>query len=145
MKPAQSGTAKPELDAEREPIFFAAWHDVLERSTESEEVKMARKSAIFGFLKFCKTGRNMASIAIMKEYFRFLEAQGKPVEEARESLRWFVKLARAQARSAPDEPARNIERNKVSAGDRALPSAGSADLGTTEWERALIKAVRVRG
>ena len=96
MEPSKSGTGKPELGnlADDKPIRFSQWRVRLAGLRWSFAEKKVHEVAIFGLLAYCKERHLRISITVIKAYLSDLVNQGKPVEEAKLALRWFVREAR---------------------------------------------------
>ena len=128
--------------ANNEVVRFPNWDEALAKVSTGHEY-IAYKQAILGFLHHCKVSRAPATIMLAKEYIERIEKQGNKREETiRESLRWFVKTARASILQGSKDTTLQWPQG-VSKGDHA-PMAAS-DLGGADWERDLIRAVRGKG
>ena len=104
---------------------------------------------IITFLHHCKVSHAAATVELAKQYLRVREKQS--TGPARVALRWFYREgSRNQAAptptAAPDDPkAATPPPVKRSALRPMEPRPAAQDLGTSEWERALIKTMRLRG
>jgi integron integrase len=128
--------------ANNEALRFANWEEALARVSTGREY-VVYKHAILGFLHHCKVSRAPATIMLAKEYIERLEKQGNKREETtRDALRWFVKTARSSMLQGAAATTAQVPQG-VSKSDHA-PMAAS-DLGGADWERDLIRAVRVKG
>jgi integron integrase len=122
---------KPGPD-EREAIRFSKWSEVLALESISAAERVARRGAILTFLSYCKQRRCAVSVAVAKGYLETLS--GAVRDEATVALRWFVVMGR-RYRDAAGPQRSNL----------APPPVAADDLGTSEWERQLIRAIRERG
>ena len=141
------------------PIRFPDWKNVLARSALSQSIQACYTREILLFLRLCKTTRSPATIELIKQHLAVREARS-PVS-AREALRWFFResqkaLKRGEANATlPPEPATdtgsvpvpgNVIVGKSPSESRPMePPPAATDLGSTDWERALIKTMRERG
>jgi integron integrase len=134
---------------QQRPISFPDWKQVLDQSPLDGVTKDAFRREILGFLRHCKASRLAATVEVARDYLRGLDAA--PDALSRAALRWFY---REGARRTPNNhvgatstaslpqgtsgPARSLLRPME-------PPPASMDLGSTPWERELIKAMRERG
>lgn len=161
------------MDSEKAVISFREWHEVLAKADFPFGVRAQMQQEIFRFLRFCKGKCAPASVMLAKLYIEDQEAQaGRRDECLRAALRWFVTkgvwrpkpaagpvgsekpvqacgLARTQAQK--DEGIVSIEKRADDIQERArrLPQEAAhpaaQDVGGADWERDLIKAMRVKG
>jgi hypothetical protein len=147
-----------------QPLSFPAWKDALASAGLSGPEQAAYRREIITLLKYCKTQRVPVTIRLAKQYVE----QQEPLRSGplREALRWFVRAARATGDSGsrgdpgglPDPKRSSVGVSGApeaeSAGDpprhrRALrpmePRQAGQDLGGSDWERALVKTMRLRG
>ncbi len=120
-----------------QPVSFPEWSEVLWRSPLPPETKRAHAREICSFLRHCRIEHAPATIRLAQAYIERAEAQagGSVNLPRREALRWFFRTARDhESAASPSRPA----------GDPATPPPAALDLGCTDWERALIRAVRER-
>jgi integron integrase len=128
--------------ANNEVLRFSNWEEALAKVSAGREF-VAYREAILGFLHHCKVSRAPATVMLAKEYIERREKQGNKREETtREALRWFVKTARANIVPEAEDVAPQLSQS-ASKSDHA-PMAAS-DLGSADWERDLIRAVREKG
>ncbi len=141
MQPDKSGTGKPELKKlpDDEAIRFSNWRDHLAGLRWSLDEKTLHERAIFGLLVYCKERRLRISITVIKGYLSDLANQGKPVDDTKIALRWFVRAARLHG----DAEGPVLVPGPGS--DRAMPSLGPSDTGEAAWEKALVSVARRRG
>ena len=108
---------------------------------------------ILQFLHHCKTQGAPATVLRAKRYLEVSELDDAAC--ARDALRWFVRAARVAmaataseaglaARSTPAPTSPAAAASTVSFRQKEPPRARN-DLGSVEWERALIAAVRRKG
>lgn len=139
-----------------QPVSFPGWKEVLAQASLSQGVKADYAREIITFLHHCKVSRAAATVELAKQYLSIREKQS--TGPAREALRWFYregsrKQAEPDATLAAEAKASVLGTTRSSQGPersaRALrpmePPPAAQDLGTSEWEKALIKTMRVRG
>ncbi len=144
------------------PISFPDWKDALARAALGPEIKAAYTREILTFLRLCKTTRSPATVELVKQHLAVREKQS--TGPARMALRWFFREGsrkadkqdvgeRGSPRPAQDASSLGSSRSTTDAEPprqhRALrpmePRPAAADLGSTDWEKALIKTMRERG
>ncbi len=133
-----------------QPVSFPTWKQALAEASLTPAAKAAYEREIISFLKHCKTQRSPATVLLAKLYVEQQERLSSgPVREA---LRWFFRAARAAQNSTPTPQGGRDEPPRVSAPDAVPvplrpmePRPARADLGTSDWENALIKTMRLRG
>ncbi len=136
---------------ENRPLSFPSWKTALDSGGLPVATKGEYRREILGFLHFCKVRRAPATVMLVKEYLAERERQG--ASRARVALQWFFREGRkseskdrssaiedgspgaTKAREPPTLPRRRA----------AAPPRAAEDLGGADWERDLIKAVRVAG
>jgi len=120
----------------RQPVSFPEWNEVLWRSPLPPAVKAAHAREIVAFLRHCRDRHAPATLLLAKAYIDGLEPAPDPAGASprREALRWFFRTARARAPGVP--PAAGVHQPE--------PPPAATDLGVSEWETALIRAVRER-
>jgi len=126
-----------------QPVSFPTWKDALARSDLSPATKSAFAREVITFLKYCKDQHAPATAGLAKHY---LEPDGpRATGAAREALRWFFRAAWGLSPKPPTAtplppplrssgPLRPME-----------PPRAAHDLGGSEWEKALIQTMRLRG
>lgn len=162
-----------DMDSEKAVISFREWHEVLAKADFPFGVRTQMQQGIFGFLRFCKGKCAPASVMLAKLYIEELEAQaGSRDESLRAALRWFVTKGvwRQKPAGGPVAPAKPVQgcgiaqahaqksEGIVSIGKgvddiqeraRRLPQEAAQlaaqDVGGANWERDLIKAMRIKG
>jgi integron integrase len=117
---------------ERAAISFPTWRQRLHAEAFTDAMVARYEQAIVTFLRLCKVERAAVTVAFIR---RYLEKE----PHAREALRWFYRAAAASAVLSPSRE------SAARAGGRGLPLPAAADQGDSDWERALITAVRERG
>ncbi len=138
------------------PIRFPNWKIALRDAQLSEPQKAVFAREIIMFLRYCKSTRSAATVAVATVYLADREegADGP----ARKALRWFYRegarrnpevLKPDNKRSAPSQPS-TVGSSEVRGGAARVrrpmePPPAAGDLGNEPWERALIKAIRERG
>jgi len=134
---------------DNQPVSFPGWKGVLAQANLSPGVKADYAREIITFLHHCKVSRAAATVELAKQYLSAREKQS--TGSAREALRWFYREgSRQQApTAAPGATVDPGETAPMPVRRSALrpmePRPASQDLGTSEWEKALIKTMRVRG
>ena len=128
------------------PVSFPQWKEALAQSSLSPQQQAAFVREILSFLKHCKSVRAAATNEVAKQYLEWREKQSSG--PAREALRWFYR----EGRRAPTPEAPRVEPKPATApADRrpssrpSQPPPAASDLGSTPWEKELIKAARERG
>jgi site-specific recombinase XerD len=175
MSPDKSVTAKASLGGWGHPdeaVSFPRWTEVLAaRDDLDPDTKSRYKYAIMGLLKFCKVERRPVSITLIKVYLEVMRGQGKLVAEAKRTFLWFVAEGRRRVQLKIKGEVEGVEggvggdqsRRKVAStfggeaearpavgptlreSDRSMPSEGAEGLDGPEWERALVRAARLKG
>lgn len=147
------------------PISFPNWKDVLLRSGLSQSTRLVYAHEIICFLKHCRNYRAPASVELAKQYLASREQETSG--PSREALRWFylegvrsgaakeTDVDKSHQGGTPQLPARgqpDVESNFEHHGSgqiRSLrpmePKPAASDLGRSEWEKALIRTMRLRG
>lgn len=136
---------------ERDPIWFSGWLEVLGRAPLPASQRAAFQSELIAFLRYCKTTRAPATIALVKSYLAELPPAG--VAQARPALRWFVLAARQvtpahsipQLSPQPSPGSATYQLRTATPTRPRQPPLAAADLGGADWERDLIQAMRSRG
>jgi hypothetical protein len=134
------------------PISFPHWKEALAQSSLSPQLKAAFVREILAFLKHCKSARAAATNEVAKHYLDWREKQSSG--PAREALRWFYREGRRAL--TPESPQRTPQATDalvppgVSSGPPPQtrpphPPPAATDLGSTPWEKELIRASRERG
>lgn len=139
------------------PVSFPEWKEALAEASLTPATKTAFTREIISFLKHCKTARAPATVALVKQYLGAREpAASGPMREA---LRWFFRaaksprrdgaLSRASAGATPRGAAPRSGPEAPQESWRPLrpmePRRAAQDLGGPDWEKALVKTMRVRG
>ena len=132
-----------------QPISFPGWKGVLAQASLSQGVKADYAREIITFLHHCKVSRAAATVEVAKQYLSIREKES--TGPAREALRWFYREGsrkqpapvEADASDAPGVATPVPVRRSALRPMEPRPAA--QDLGTSEWEKALIKTMRVRG
>lgn len=122
-------------------MFFYGWKVALEAEGLPPAREEVWRKEIFAFLGKCKRGRTCASIAFAKSHLAEVDRDSpERSETAREALRWFFRRARRQAtREAPCLQAPNLN---PSPSAPSTPPPAHRDLGNSDWEQALVRAIR---
>jgi hypothetical protein len=139
-----SGKRNPIEAGHHDPVHFHDWKRVLWSGPLPPATKALHTRAVLAFLHYCKDRRCPATITIAKHYLEHGAGPGHHAPFVREGLRWFFRQARqkSQIGYGPQEvPA--MQTGPVT--DRMLPTLGAQDPGNTEWEQALVTAIRRRG
>lgn len=158
---------------DNQPVSFPEWKQALTQAGLSSAGEAAYVREIITFLKHCKAQHAPATILLAKQYVEKQERlRTGPVRVA---LRWFFRAARAQGRGGRTEicisesgareradpqvaddagvvsraPKWEHYRDEGVPAPRGLrpmePRPARDDLGGPEWERSLIKTMRLRG
>ncbi len=140
-----------------EVLDFGDWKARLRAAAIPTARKRLFEQEIYAVLRVCKQLRRRLSVGFMAWYVEAADRRdGAPRETRREALRWLVREARKEgatragrgAFQAPSEelPAESGEdKRRQLRSHAAPPSMRADDLGETDWEQALVKAVRERG
>ncbi|WED65009.1 integron integrase [Synoicihabitans lomoniglobus] len=138
-----------------EYLDFKAWKARLQSSRLPSNRRKLFETEIHAVLRVCKTTRRRLSVGLMKWYVEACERRdGSRYEIRREALRWLVREARKTANTQPASgafippstglPAEDL--NGLNAtGHSQPPTLRAVDLGDSDWEQALVKAIRERG
>jgi integron integrase len=136
---------------------FKEWNDVLAGADFPLAVQAQIQQAVFGFLRFCRGKCAPTSIMLAKLYIEDREAQAERRDEKlRAALRWFVtkgRIKRVEIGDRRSEAATKVEPEREGAASlrpytvRRVDHAPQAaeDLGGADWERDLIRAMRLKG
>jgi len=149
---------------DNQPVSFPTWKEALAGTGLFAATQDAYVREIITFLKYCKTNHVPATVLLAKHYVETQERlRTGPVREA---LRWFfraAKVAVSRDRLERGGPGTSVQRNPggqegtTPRPDRSAampaprhlrpmqPKRAEDDLGESEWERALIKTMRLRG
>jgi hypothetical protein len=126
-----------------QPVSFPNWKDVLYRSDLLAAAKADYARAVITFLKYCKVQHTPATAALAKRYLDTNEPHAGAA--AREALRWFFRTAWALG-TKPPAVARHPTSGPAPQPLRPMePPPAGQDLGESEWEKALIRTMRLRG
>ena len=132
------------------PVSFPAWKQELARAGLPPAAEAAYVRQIITFLKHCKTHHVPATVLLAKQY---VETQERlTTGPVREALRWFFRAAMApgaradsSGASAPAmKPPRVVTQPQPYLRPME-PKPAALDLGGPEWEKALVRTMRVRG
>lgn len=135
-----------------EIVSFPTWRKVLEAQGLPEKVKRDFQRDIIGLLRACKDAHRPVSVGFIRW---FLGRRGLTEVERqyeRDALKWFFQEAKrvggvvrqvgafrppvADVAALEAQPRRNAG---------VPPPVAASDLGQTDWERALVSAMRQRG
>lgn len=155
---------------ERASVSFPDWKEALGRTRWDAGAQFKVRESIFAFLRWCKARRTFVCVATAKIYVEEVTSRGDDPD--RPALRWFFeegsknRLASGHG-SAGDVTAAKLrssqpESNSVGDGSsqdakaesrillpgaqiRKEPIHGARDVGESDWERRLVRAIRSRG
>lgn len=140
-----------------QPLSFPSWKEALASAGLSESEQDAYRREIISLLKYCKTQHVPVTVRLAKQYVE----QQEPLRTGpvRAALRWFVRSARSPddgdrseskpiiagvGRSGNAAPADGLPEHR-----RALrpmePKPAGQDVGGPDWEKALVRTMRLRG
>lgn len=155
-------------------VWFPNWLAVLDQSSLPSLTRKHYQSAIFQYLRFLKQTRQRASHESARQFLEQCREKRLLADEMyerwRQALWWFFQQADAAGQeprtvdlgerptgvnpavaegqsagvSATDSTARTARRSDPVLGRSGIPTAGAADLGSTEWERKMIRVLRMR-
>jgi integron integrase len=147
--------AKAELSFARamcmnhQPVSFPNWKRDLAEASLSPVVKASHVREIITFLHHCKKTHSPASVELMKQWLATREPQADGPAHA--ALRWFYRAGR-KTKPGGQAPARaalelgsGFPRPRSKPLRPMEPPPAAQDLGGPEWEKALIKTLRLRG
>ncbi len=137
-------------------IQFPDWKAQLQSSKFPRDRQRLFQAEIFRLLKVCKATRRRLSVGLMVWYVDSADAkEGARREIRREALRWFLRSARQRGGCTPSPYPFKPPPHGLPSLEEAWkprhdappdqPPPRSTDLGATDWEQALIKALRERG
>lgn len=143
---------------DNQPLSFPEWKDALARAGLSAAQETAYRREIITLLRYCKSHHVPVTVPLAKRYVEQQEPlRAGPVREA---LRWFVRTARTtrggeskRMAMAADGPSGGASPGAPAAHpvmrSRSLrpmePKPAGQDAGGADWERALVKTMRLRG
>lgn len=146
--------------SEAAQVHFPGWYDTL-RAEVSGELQERYRREIAEFLACCSRWRTPANVAVIRQYLEQPKKRQSPW--AREALRWFFRTGRrvwhdseAQRALDADREEAAVRRGREARGTvrtegtssvrgRTEPRRAAEDLGGADWERDLVRAVRVAG
>ena len=153
-----------------ESVRFPGWEAALINSGLPADAIERHRRAVLGYLSFCKQRHCPASIATATMYLQEREKQGTLWPSLRIGLRWFFIQARQSDHGRTTPVAQQKPLDPLNHPTRRLPVGGGAsppapvapgpasgrrafehapaprnDLGATNWEKDLIRAIRTRG
>ena len=129
-----------------QPVTFPGWKDALARTELGANLQAAYAREVISFLKHCRTAHAPATTELAKQYLLLRERA--TTAPAREALRWFFRTAwkaggdTNQIAATPPKPALARPAHPLRPME---PKPAAQDLGGSDWEKALIKTMRVRG
>jgi integron integrase len=145
--------------SESKGVWFPQWVEVLNRLRLPELRLRAYRQAVVAYLRFCKLSHQRATVASARQFMVQVEGQKRlgtsQLATWKEALNWFFKAAlkggqkwegkgqtsnhQLPATNAP-MPAGASKPPQV----MAVPPLAATDLGGSEWERRLIRELRIR-
>lgn len=126
---------------ENQPITFPEWKTALAQADLGPAVRAAYLREILSFLKHCKQGQAPATVAYVRQYLAKREKTASG--PMREALRWFFRAAQVAMTHGPEKAAGLRPASRFLRPMEPKPAA--QDLGGPDWERALVKTMRLRG
>ena len=120
------------MDKDKDQLFiwFPQWHECLDNSGFDHLQKLSYRDKIIKYLGFCKTENKRVTLSSARQFADYykLRYQPKPsdIAELKEAIKWFFSEARKFR----------------SAAFRDLPLPAQADLGSTDWEKRLVRRLR---
>ncbi len=159
----------------QQPVSFPGWKGVLAQANLSPALKVTYTREIITFLHHCKKCHSPATVPFIKQWLAGPRLQvSRPglaagSVQAREALRWFYRHAPKTERSGETSDLRRValapsdpEDDRPDAGIPHPPNIRAKqrprpplrpmeprpavqDLGGPDWEKALVKTMRVRG
>ena len=131
----------------RQPVSFPGWKVVLAQSSLSPVVKASHTREILTFLHHCKQTHSPATVELIRQWLA--KRENSPDGPAHCALRWFYREGSRKPAASVAAAQREEILPESATRQPALrpmePKAAAQDLGGAEWEKALIKTIRVRG
>ena len=136
---------------ESNSVWFPQWAEVLNRWRLPELRLRAYRQAVLAYLRFCKQSRQRATVDSARQFIVQVEGQrqlgSSQLATWKEALNWFFKAAKQGGSQGGKiycliEPAASGRAIKTT-GQMAVPPLAATDLGGPEWERKLIRELRI--
>ena len=133
-------------------VWFPDWSEKLQEVRLPAAIRQRYRLAIIRYLQFCKQSHQKATVESARQFMQQTEDArqlGKrQLEHWKESLRWFFREGKktgvaAPLRGALPRPDPTAHR-AVATTITDVPTLGAADMGKTDWERALVRELRMR-
>lgn len=135
-------------------VWFPQWAELLGRADLPAGTRGQYRAAILQYLRFCKASRQPVTVVSARQFMQAPEAGRLAAAQLaawKAGLNWFFRAAGRQSSAGAragsskstdgaDAPLAGVA-GPVMTG---LPSLAAADLGKTEWEQRLIRALRGR-
>lgn len=135
-----------------EVVSFPTWRKVLAEQALPEKVRRDFQRDIVGLLTACKAARRPVSTGFIRWYLGRRGLTEVERQYEREALKWFFQEAKriggvTHRHGAFVPPAADVAALEAQPRRNAgvPPPQAANDLGHTEWERALVAAMRQRG
>lgn len=136
-----------------EVVSFPRWREVLRESQLSLEIRRDYQNDIGGLLRACKSARRPLSAGFIRWYLERRGLSERERDYEREAFKWLFQSARKvggvarQARGfvAPMSNAADLEAWSGPSSHGMPPPTAASDLGATDWEEALVSALRRKG
>ena len=154
--------------SQHQPVSFPGWKGALAQAKLSPGMKVSHTREIITFLHHCKKTHSPATVPLIKQWLSTRESQSDG--PAHSALRWFYREG-SRKPAAPDTASGRERISPAGPGGSAAPGPAAEaatlaatpatvrrpalrpmeprpaaqDLGESEWEKALIKTMRLRG
>ena len=135
-----------------EIVSFPTWRKVLEAQALPEKVKRDFHRDIIGLLRACKDAHRPVSVGFIRWFLGRRGLTELERQYEREALKWFFQEAKrvggvVRQVGAFRPPAVDVAALEAQPRRNAgmPPPMAASDLGGTDWEQALVSAMRQRG
>ena len=127
------------------PIWFPGWAEAFRQVRLPALIHQQQRRAIIQYLRFLKQLRQPATVESAREFIAQVESERRlavsQLENWKEGIRWFFREGAKQ----PARPPLGARRSSPAGNTIAdVPTQGAADLGSTDWEKRLIRELRGR-
>jgi integron integrase len=126
-------------------VNFPDWAKTLDGSPFNPVQKQRYRTAIIGFLGWCRRQATPATVAAAQQFLQSRNG-GEVENDPREALRWFYRTAKStgQVRPAGVPHPRSLAQQMAENVTNEIRPAPQHDLGAADWEEILVKEIRKR-